>query len=99
MKRLAAVLLLSGCAGLAQAQLRTIPPDAQRGVIRHVQEMIVEIDGTQRRLAPAAQIRDNANRIVMPTAIPLGAIVKYRLDRDGFVLQVWLLTPEEARGE
>jgi hypothetical protein len=99
MKRLAAVLLLLGCAGLAQAQLRTIPPDAQRGVIRHVQEMIVEIDGTQRRLAPAAQIRDDANRIVMPTAIPPGTRVKYQLDKDGFVLQVWFLTPEEAEAD
>ena len=35
MKRLAAVVMFFGCAGLAQAQLRTIPPDAQRGVIRH----------------------------------------------------------------
>jgi hypothetical protein len=97
MKRLLAVLILFGSAGLVQAQLRTIPQDAQRGAIRHVQEMIVDIDGTQRRLAPAAQIRDTANRIVVPTAIPPGTLAKYRLDKDGFVLQVWFLTPEEAK--
>jgi hypothetical protein len=97
MRRLVAVLLLLASAGLAQAQLRTIPPDAQRGTIRHVQEMIVEIDGTQRYLASGAQIRDAANRIVVPTAIPPGTVVKYLLDKDGFVLQVWFLTDAEAQ--
>jgi hypothetical protein len=97
MKYLLSALFALLCVGAAQAQLRTIPQDAQRGVIRHVQEMIVDIDGTQRRLAPAAQIRDVANRIIVPTAIPAGTLVKYRLDQDGFVQQVWFLTPKEAR--
>jgi len=97
MKRLIASLVLCACAAAAHAQLRTIPPDAVRGVIRHVQEMIVEIDGTQRRLAQGAQIRDAQNRIVVPTAIPAGTLVKYLLDKDGFVQGVWFLSPEEAQ--
>jgi hypothetical protein len=89
--------MLCVCAGVAQAQLRTIPQDALRGTIRHVQEMIVEIDGTQRPLAQGAQIRDRQNRIVVPTAIPPGTWVKYLLDKDGAVLQVWFLTRAEAQ--
>jgi len=37
------------CAGTAFAQLRSIPDDAKRGQIRHVREMIVEIDGRRSR--------------------------------------------------
>jgi hypothetical protein len=97
MKRLLILLALSGCAMVAEAQLRSIPKEAPQGFIRHVQEMIVEIDGTQRRLAQGAQIRDAANRVVVPTAIPAGTRVKYLLDKDGSVEQVWFLTPEEAK--
>jgi len=98
MKRFALLFLLFTCAA-AQAQLRTIPQDAVWGSIRHVQEMIVEIDGTKRYLAQGAQIRDRSNRIMLPSAIPPGAWVKYRLDQNGFVQAVWFLTPEEAKGK
>jgi len=95
-KRSAAFALLAGFAVLAFAQLRTIPQDAKRGVMRHVQETIVEIDGKQQRLSAGAQIRSQSNRILVPTAVPPGSDVKYRLDQEGLVRQVWLLTPQEA---
>ena len=47
---LAAALLVNPAA----AQLRTIPADAKLGEIRHVQEMLVELDGKPQRLAPGA---------------------------------------------
>ena len=84
------------CAGV-QAQVRAIPGDAKRGEIRHVENMMVQIDGTPQRLAPGAQIRDTANRVVVPTALPAGAQVKYLLNEEGMVRQVWILTPEEAK--
>ena len=97
MKRSAAFLLLTGLASAAFAQLRTLPQDAERGEIRHVQGMTVTIDGTERQLAPGAQIRDAANLIIVPTAIPSeGAAAKYRLGADGAVRQVWILSPKEA---
>ena len=96
MKPLAAVLLSLWCAGAAYGQLRTIPEDAKRGTMRHVQEMTVEIDGKQQLLAAGAQIRDVENRIVVPTAVPPGTLVKYRLDGEGRVWRVWFLTPQEA---
>jgi len=95
-KRCAAFALLAVFAALAFAQLRTIPDDAKRGVLRHVQETIVEIDGKQQQLSAGAQIRSASNMILVPTAVPPGSLVKYRLDQEGLVRQVWLLTPREA---
>jgi hypothetical protein len=95
-RRCIAFALLAGCATLSLAQLRTIPEDAKRGTMRHVQEMTVDIDGTQQQLAAGAQIRDTENRIVVPTAVPPGTLVKYRLDGEGRIWRVWFLTPQEA---
>jgi len=89
-------LLLAYCAAAA-AQLRTIPADAKRGSMRHLQDMTVEIDGTTRaRLAPGAQIRSASNTVVVPTALPPDSLVKYQVDEAGMVKQVWILTPQEA---
>jgi hypothetical protein len=95
-KRCAAFALLTAFAALAFAQLRTIPDDAKRGIMRHVRETIVEIDGRQQRLSAGAQIRSASNLILVPSAVPPDSVVKYRLDQEGFVRQVWLLTPQEA---
>jgi len=83
-------------AGAAAAQLRTIPADAERAQIRHVEENIVQLNGQRAQLAPGAQIRDGSNRVIVPTALPSDALVKYRLDASGQVREVWILTPEEA---
>lgn len=95
MSRLLVLLLFLPLA--APAQLRTIPQEAKRGEIRHLQEMLVEIDGRQQRLSPGAQIRDGANRVILPTAIPAGALVKYEFDAQGFVRRIWILTDQEAK--
>jgi len=95
MKRWIALLLLA--APLASAQVRGIPEDARVGEIRHLQEMVVEIDGAAQQLAPGAQIRDASNRLIPPTAIPPGTRVKYLVDAAGQVQKVWILTPEEAQ--
>ena len=95
MKRWIALLLLA--ASLAGAQVRSIPDDARVGQIRHLQDMVVEIDGAQQRLAPGAQIRDASNRIILPTAIRPGTRVKYLVDAAGRVQRVWILTPKEAQ--
>ena len=91
-----AVVLLMLAAGAALAQLRTLPRDAERGEVRHVQGMTIAIDGNERRLAPGAQIRDASNLVIVPSAIPAGALAKYVTDAEGMVRQVWLLTPQEA---
>ena len=81
---------------VAQAQARTIPEQAKDGEMRHVQETLVSINGVQMRLAPGAQIRDEANRLIVPTALPADAKVKYLLDSEGLVRQVWILSPQET---
>lgn len=79
----------------AAAQFRTIPQEAKRGEIRHLQEMLVEIDGKPQRLSPGAQIRDADNRLVVPTAVAPGTLVKYQLDASGLVHRVWILSAKE----
>jgi len=84
------------CAGNSLAQLRMVPADAERGEVRHVQGMTIAIDGTERQLAPGAQIRDASNLLIVPTAIPPGSLAKYTVDANGMVRRVWILTPQEA---
>ena len=84
-------------AASAYAQARNIPEQAKAGAITHLQDMIVSINGVAVRLAPGVQIRDQNNLLVVPTAVPPGSQVKYLLDRDGMVRQVWILTPQEAQ--
>jgi hypothetical protein len=80
----------------AQAQLRSIPADAKRAIMSHVVGMTVDLDGKLAMLAAGAQIRDDRNMIVVPTALPKGVLVKYQLDTQGQVGRVWILSPQEA---
>jgi len=84
-------------AASAYAQARNIPEQAKAGAITHLQDMIVTINGVAVRLAPGAQIRDQNNFLIVPTAMPPGSQVRYMLDQEGLVRQVWILTPEEAQ--
>ena len=84
------------CAGAAAGQVRTIPDDAERAQIRHVQENVIQLNGQPAQLAPGARIRDASNRLIVPMALPADAMVKYRLDEKGQVREVWVLTDEEA---
>ena len=96
---LIACLLFSTAPG-AGAQLRTLPADTERGVIRHVQGSDVSIDGKPMRLAPGATIRSQQNLIVVPASLPGdGALAEYLLDGEGLVFRVWLLSPGEASRE
>jgi hypothetical protein len=88
-----AVLLL--LASPALGQLRTIPEEARRGQMRHLQDMVVEIDGKPVRLSPGAQIRDPDNRLVLPVSLPGNSDVKYVVDESGMVHRVWILTAQE----
>lgn len=96
MTRSLAVTVIFCLAGLAHAQLRSLPADAQVGQIRHLQEMVVQIDGKLARLSRGAQVRDTHNRILVPAAIPAGSLVKYTLNAQGEVSAVWILTAHEA---
>jgi len=90
------ILAMALSASAVFAQLRSIPADAKRGLMHHVQETTVEVNGRPMRLAPAAQIRDAMNRIVMPATVPSGSLVKFTLDAQGQLRRVWILTADEA---
>ena len=87
--------LLFICGG-AWAQLRAIPAEAKRAEIRHLHDMVVELNGTPVRLAPGVLIRDADNRIVLPSAVAPGALVKVLLGPQNEILRVWILSPAEA---
>ena len=78
------------------AQLRTIPTDAKPATLRHVHDMVVELNGKPARLSPGAQIRDTHNRLVLPTAVADKTAVRYLTDAGGMVYRVWILSAEEA---
>jgi uncharacterized lipoprotein YajG len=96
--RLLALIAALLFAAAAAAQLRAvpIPPQAQLARMTHVEQNVVEVNGARQILSAGAQIRDQSNRIIVPTALPQGAVVRYLLDGEGKVHRVWVLTPEEA---
>jgi hypothetical protein len=95
MRRGILLLVLIGLAAAAAAQVRTIPKEAQRGEIRHLQDMHVELNGKVLRLSPGAQIRDADNRLVLPTSLTEKSDVRFLLDGTGLVYRVWIMTPLE----
>ncbi|MGQ0655207.1 MAG: hypothetical protein ACT4P4_23575 [Betaproteobacteria bacterium] len=94
---LLATLFACAFAAAAQAPNRGIPPDAKRAWLKHVQQLVVDVDGRERQLAPGAQIRDESNRIVLPASLPAARDVKYLEDGEGRIRQVWILAPQEAQ--
>ena len=95
MRYLVAVALALGVSNPALAQLRTIPKEAQLGEIRHLESMVVEIDGKPQQLAPGAQIRDPDNRLVLPASLVEKSHVRYLVDGTGMVRRVWILSARE----
>jgi hypothetical protein len=91
-----AALLASASIAVAQTITRTLPEDAKRGRLSHVQENVLTLDGKKVNLAPAGQIRGSNNLIIMPAALPRDSLVKYQLDASGNLHRAWVLTPEEA---
>ena len=94
--KLVLALLLAALSAPAAAQ-RVIPQDAQRAVLRVVSDMVVDLNGEQRVLAPGVLIRDPMNMLMLPGALPprQPLLVRVRFDPDGTVRHVWILTPEE----
>ena len=96
-----ATLALALCANAAIAQIlpRNIPLEAKRAQVRHVQEMLLSIDGKPVMLSPGGHIRDRNNLIIVPSQLPAdGALGRYLLDSNGQASRIWLLTAEEAAG-
>ncbi|WP_228893761.1 hypothetical protein [Pseudoduganella aquatica] len=82
---------------LALADSRPFPPDAKRGKMTPAWHPSIVIDGKTRTLSPAARIFNQDNMIEMPASLRgENLLVNYQEDSDGQILNVWILTREEA---
>ncbi len=77
---------------------RPFPATALRGVLQIVQPPDVRLNDQATRLAPGARIRGANNMLQMSGAlIGQALLVHYTVEpTSGQVLNVWVLTPEEA---
>ncbi|MBT9614429.1 MAG: hypothetical protein IV108_14290 [Burkholderiales bacterium] len=74
---------------------RNFPTNVKPAELRGVEYPNVRIDDRTYRLAPGGRIYDTMNRIVLPNAAPKTGKVLFKLDQQGNVLKLWILTPEE----
>ena len=49
------------------------------------------------RLSVGSRIYNEQNMIIMPVSAPASADVLYKLDMNGEISQIWILTPEESK--
>ncbi len=75
-----------------------IPANTLRGEIQFGTPPEVQLNGKASRLSPATRIRGQSNTLVMSATLTGQTwAVNYTLDKlTGMVLDIWLLTPEEA---
>jgi len=81
---------------LSAALVRSIPAEAERGVMQRPTQGLANIGGTAMRMAPGVQIRDTHNRIVLSDSLSQPHLVKYVTDAQGQLFRVWILTAAEA---
>lgn len=80
---------------MAWAQ-RTLPANAQRAEIGAQQMLpMVMLNTEAHRLAPGGIIFDTANRRITQGQLRPGSEILYELDRNGEILRIVVLTPEE----
>jgi len=80
---------------VAQA-LRSIDPQALAGRLIVTQFPQARLDGREVLLAPGVRIRSTDNLLRLPGSLASEQLVRYRLDPGGQVIEVWLLTDQEA---
>ena len=95
----AAALACLGLASGAQAHslARSVPANAQRGVMQVMAPPIIQMNGQTDQLSPGARIRGMNNMLLMSGAI-IGQtlLVNYVRNTGGQVHDVWVLTDAEA---
>ena len=84
-------------AGIAHAQLRTLPDSAKRATVGEQQYALpfIDLGGTRVKLAPGGVIYDQNNRTLVHNALPSGADVAYTIDMNGDIARIYILTPFE----
>ena len=89
------ILALSNLPTCASAQVRTLPEDAPVGRLTIGTLTEATIDDQRFRLAPGARIFSAANKTLVPGMVPPDVTVRYRLDREGQIMTVWILDEAE----
>ncbi|UCD69177.1 MAG: hypothetical protein JSW48_03560 [Betaproteobacteria bacterium] len=97
-RTLSVLVLLAWLLSLTPAQAaRDFPQDARRGTLNAHQYPNYRIGTTTYRLGAGGRIFNEQNLIVMPASLPdRKAEVMYRIDFQGYLSEIWLLTREEA---
>ena len=91
------LFLLAVLAATLAAAERTFPGSAKRGELNSAEFPYVQIGKEVIKLAPGAKIYDEKNQMVMPTRLPQKAPIRYSIEATtGLVLNIWLLSPDEA---
>jgi len=91
-----AALCIAASPALAQGQ-RNFPADALRGTLVVENPPEVWLNGSPARLASGARIRGQSNMLAMSGALAgQRLLVHYTVDVQGYLKDVWILTPEEA---
>ena len=95
MRKLLLLLTFFAAANMAWAQ-RTLPANAKRAEIGTQQMLpMVMLNTEAHRLAPGGIIFDTANRRITQGQLRPGSEILYELDRNGEILRIVVLTPEE----
>ncbi len=91
------VYLLLSVALMSHAQARDFPPLSKLGTLRGFERPLVKIGSKTYRLAPAARIFDQENRLIQPASLIAGVKIIYKLEaQTGYVHAIWLLAPGET---
>jgi hypothetical protein len=75
---------------------RNLPKDAYFATVTAFSYPQVRFDKLELRLAPGGKIYNEHNLIIMPAAMPPRPSVLFRLDSNGDVSSMWILTSAEA---
>lgn len=99
MIRCASAIVL-GCAlmlPLAAHAQRTFTAKALRGEVVFGAPPEISLNGKPARLAPGARIRDENNMLHLPaTLVGRKVVVNYTTEFEGMLLDVWMLSRDEA---
>ncbi len=76
---------------------RTLPGDAEFAKAAEFSYPYVKAGKQILRLAAGARIYSERNLIIMPGTVPAKASVLFKIDMNGQISRVWILTDEEAK--
>ena len=92
----AAVVMLGATATALAQSPRSLPPDSRLARMTYSGDMTVIVDGYAAALTMGAQIRNEQNLIIVPSALPNLSLVRYTADHDGRIDRVWVVRADEV---